>query len=330
MATLPPIQTLFELLPDNNSGLIQPVDLRNVVEVLYDGVLSNITDLSRYLPLSGGTMEGPLTLQADPQLPLQAATKRYADNIFSRENFLKADGSITMVTGYEPSDPFSIATKQFVENNGLPIGGTANQILTKQSATNQDADWQDAPPSGQEWSIGTDSQTINAGQAKYVTTAGDTLFLPNTDKLISLIVTDGSGQASTANPIKIQCDGTPNTFDDGSTLFELDVAGASVEFALLANVWRLVNFGRILPEQTTLSNVAFLDQPNVFTKANTFDSITMDASYTPSNDQDIAILKTVTTEVANAINGLPDIPNITISTQDPVGGSDGDIWFKVD
>lgn len=33
------------------------------------------------LPLSGGSMLGTLTLQADPTAPLQAATKQYTDNI---------------------------------------------------------------------------------------------------------------------------------------------------------------------------------------------------------------------------------------------------------
>jgi len=246
--SLPPLQSLLDLLPDNTTGQIQPVDLRNITESLYNGIADITTEQQDYLRLSGGEMTGYLTLFNDPQLPKHAATKRYVDAIAISQGYLLADGSIPMQTGYIPTSPFDIATKQYVENNGLPLGGTTDQILTKLSATDQDAAWQDAPASGQEWSIGTDGQTIEAGQAKYVTTAGDEIFIPDTDKLISLIVTDGSGQASTANPIQIKCDGTPNTFDDGSTLFELDLAGASVEFALLNNVWRLVNFGRILPQ----------------------------------------------------------------------------------
>ena len=245
---LPPLESLLDLLPDNTTGQIQPVDLRNITETLYNGILDQTTSLQNYLQLSGGEMTGYLTLFNDPQLPKHAVTKRYVDSIAQSQGYLLSDGSIPMDTGYTPASPFDIATKQYVENNGLPLGGTADQILTKQSATDQDAAWQDAPASGQEWSIGTDGQTIEAGQAKYVTSAGDEIFIPDTDKLISLIVTDGSGQASIANPIKIMCNGTPNTFDDGSTLFELDLAGASVEFALLNNVWRLVNFGRILPQ----------------------------------------------------------------------------------
>jgi hypothetical protein len=33
-----------------------------------------------YLPLTGGTLTGVLTLAFDPALPLQAATKQYVDN----------------------------------------------------------------------------------------------------------------------------------------------------------------------------------------------------------------------------------------------------------
>lgn len=32
-----------------------------------------------FLPLSGGTMEGPITLSGDPTQDLQAATKQYTD-----------------------------------------------------------------------------------------------------------------------------------------------------------------------------------------------------------------------------------------------------------
>jgi hypothetical protein len=38
-------------------------------------------DMSLYLALTGGTLTGPLALAADPTLPLQAATKQYADAV---------------------------------------------------------------------------------------------------------------------------------------------------------------------------------------------------------------------------------------------------------
>ncbi len=39
--------------------------------------------LGSYLPLDGGTLNGALQLQADPQTPMQAATKNYVDNAVS-------------------------------------------------------------------------------------------------------------------------------------------------------------------------------------------------------------------------------------------------------
>ena len=40
----------------------------------------------RVVPLEGATMTGPLMLHDDPTLPLQAATKRYVDNLWLRIN----------------------------------------------------------------------------------------------------------------------------------------------------------------------------------------------------------------------------------------------------
>lgn len=45
----------------------------------WDPILAQSTIVAGYLPLSGGTLTGPLTLAADPTQPAQAATKRYSD-----------------------------------------------------------------------------------------------------------------------------------------------------------------------------------------------------------------------------------------------------------
>jgi endosialidase-like protein len=47
---------------------------RDEIEALQDGLL-------RLLPLAGGILIGPLILASDPTLPLQAATKQYADSL---------------------------------------------------------------------------------------------------------------------------------------------------------------------------------------------------------------------------------------------------------
>ena len=212
---LPPLDSLLDLLPDNSSGQIEPVDLRNITETLYNGILDQNTDLQGYLLLAGGEMTGFLTLNDDPTLPKHAVTKRYVDAIPQILGYLLSDGSVSMDTGYAPVSPFDIATKQYADSNGLPLGGVAGQLLIKQSATDQDAAWENGP---------------------------------------------------------------------------------------------------------NLDDVAILDEQNTFTEFNTFNAIRMATSYVASNDFDVATL--------GEVNTL--IPNITVSTADPSGGSDGDIWFKVE
>jgi hypothetical protein len=54
-----------------------------------------------YLPLSGGTMTGPLTLAADPTVPLGAATKQYVDaqNLRYRNRVINGDMSVDQRNG---------------------------------------------------------------------------------------------------------------------------------------------------------------------------------------------------------------------------------------
>jgi len=67
-----------------------------------------------YLPLSGGTLTGPLVLAADPTTNLQASTKQYVDN----KAFLPLSGGtltgpLTLASG--PSSAMHAATKQYVD-----------------------------------------------------------------------------------------------------------------------------------------------------------------------------------------------------------------------
>ena len=52
-----------------------------------------------YLPLSGGTMTGPLTLAADPVQPLEAVTKQYADAIIAVVEDSVAIGDNRIING---------------------------------------------------------------------------------------------------------------------------------------------------------------------------------------------------------------------------------------
>lgn len=77
--------------------------------VSYDNTFSGLTatnvqdaideidsNLNNYLPLSGGTLSGVLTLDSDPVNPLEAATKQYVDNIVIGSGYvLKAGDTMT-------------------------------------------------------------------------------------------------------------------------------------------------------------------------------------------------------------------------------------------
>jgi hypothetical protein len=75
------------------------------------------------LPLAGGTMTGPLTLAADPQAPLQAATQQYVD------------AQIQTVAGGTVSTPYNArTTSQAMANpgNGLVAWNTVAQTTATQ------------------------------------------------------------------------------------------------------------------------------------------------------------------------------------------------------
>jgi hypothetical protein len=79
-----------------------------------------------YLPMSGGTMTGPLTLTADPTSDLQAATKRYADSLAAADLPL-AGGTVHGVL--QVSNLIQKGPKMDVRNSdfglGQPVAGIA-------------------------------------------------------------------------------------------------------------------------------------------------------------------------------------------------------------
>lgn len=99
------------------------VDVGNaaVFAALSTEITTRSTAIAATLPLSGGTMTGPITLPADPGSPLQAATKQYVDSL--QNTFLpKSGGTLTgaLVLPADPSAPLQAATKQYVD---YVIGG---------------------------------------------------------------------------------------------------------------------------------------------------------------------------------------------------------------
>lgn len=86
-----------------------------------------------FVPLAGGTMTGPLVLQADPTTDLEASTKQYVDTGLSS----KADNPLTTdlnanshkVTNLAtPTTNTDAATKEYVDN-AVSTGGLTNPLL---------------------------------------------------------------------------------------------------------------------------------------------------------------------------------------------------------
>lgn len=93
----------------------------NLLGLYTNGVL---LDLTKYLPTTGGTLTGLLTLGAVPVNAFDAATKQYVDNsiITVNGNFsnyvAKAGGTMTglLVLSADPTAALGAATKEYVDN----------------------------------------------------------------------------------------------------------------------------------------------------------------------------------------------------------------------
>lgn len=95
-----------------------------------DGVIKNFidsdliqTELSNYLPLSGGTLTGTLTLAANPTDDLQAATKAYVDAEVANagvDDF--PTGDYGLVTDANEFDAFGVAIFLSFDTKTTPVG----------------------------------------------------------------------------------------------------------------------------------------------------------------------------------------------------------------
>jgi hypothetical protein len=70
-----------------------------------------------YLPLTGGTLSGPLLQAADPVNPLGTATKQYVDGKFTVAYLPLSGGTMTgtLTLAADPAAALSAATKQYVD-----------------------------------------------------------------------------------------------------------------------------------------------------------------------------------------------------------------------
>lgn len=85
-----------------------------------------------FLPLTGGTMEGQLTLAGPPLQPLDACTKAYADSLsieagpFMPQSGGTFTGLVTLASAFPPTGLYDAVTKQYAD----AIQGSANNATT--------------------------------------------------------------------------------------------------------------------------------------------------------------------------------------------------------
>lgn len=96
-----------------------------------------------YLPLTGGTMLGTLTLNGAPTSTLHAATKGYVDSVALTQSaadtrYVNTSGDTmlgTLTLNGAPTLDLHAATKVYVDSRSVPttVGGTTGQVLTLNS-----------------------------------------------------------------------------------------------------------------------------------------------------------------------------------------------------
>ena len=100
---------LLDSAPVTLSNVRDPVDYNDAATKGYvDNSVSTAVG-GNYLPISGGTLTGPLTLNADPTADLHAATKQYVDT--------KVDAAHTEVQALTETVAYQFVTKTPAPNN---------------------------------------------------------------------------------------------------------------------------------------------------------------------------------------------------------------------
>jgi Chaperone of endosialidase len=94
----------------NTVTFAQPRAAGDIVQIQVEGVA---TQAGQYLPLTGGTMVGAITLAGDPAGPLQPVTRQYSDGKY----LPFAGGTLNgpLVLAANPVAPLGAATKQYVD-----------------------------------------------------------------------------------------------------------------------------------------------------------------------------------------------------------------------
>lgn len=122
------VQGLSELIANSLSGYAKKTDLNG-----YATESEVDTKLKGYLPKSGGTMTGALTLKGEPTADLQAATKKYVDDSVTSIK-AKAHKITLTVAGWD-----STAKTQTVDVTGVLADETKQLILPMPTSASMSA-----------------------------------------------------------------------------------------------------------------------------------------------------------------------------------------------
>ena len=179
--------------------------------LIYDGTFwssfPNTVDLTGYLPLSGGTLTGPIYLSRDPIDPMEPATRQWVESLGTGSSLPLSGGTLTgpLYLNANPTDPNEAANKAYVDaRDALKLnltGGTltgplllsgaptaSNQAATKNYVDN----WHD--PSKLNIAGGTlTGELILAGDA--TNPLNPVTYQQLQDNLVSVIVSTGSPDA---------------------------------------------------------------------------------------------------------------------------------------
>jgi hypothetical protein len=113
-------------------------------------VNGQLVDPTKFVPVTGGTLTGPLTLGTDPVNPYDASTKKYIDSQITVVNasvsanyFPYSGGTLTgpLALSADPTTALQAATKQYVDNRTGSVITIADAPSTGTTYGRNNAAW---------------------------------------------------------------------------------------------------------------------------------------------------------------------------------------------
>ena len=136
----------YMILEDGSIDATIAQQLQTAINAVADAIDIIETSIAGFLPTSGGTMTGPLTLAGAPTNNLHAATKKYVDDSVSAidpgSNYLaKSGGTMTgsLILAGAPTQDLEAATKAYADALAFEAGDVSS-VNGKAGAVILDAD----------------------------------------------------------------------------------------------------------------------------------------------------------------------------------------------